>query len=225
MAETAAFAWTLLAELRKELVEAQRIRTQVIGFKITFVSAAFALLAANLDKVPLGTLVIPAFAAVFFDLLIIGYSYSIKRIGFYCRTFLERAIREEYQLPEWFELWEEFLTRPETRQTFTVRGNIGFTYLLLGSAAVVVLGDLLPVQSLVEVLFAGGILLVFLFLAGIEFKALRGPRRFRDLEIAFHNKNVPPSSARPPWAAEGVDRGTDPAPDHAPGSEGGGTQK
>lgn len=188
---TADFAWMLIAELRKELVEAQRIRTQTIGFKITFVSAAIALIAAQPENVPLATLAIPAFAAVFFDLLIIGYSFSIKRIGFYCRTYLEPAIREGRSFPEWFELWEEFLRRPETRQTFAVRGNIGFTFLLLLATAGTVVGTLLqPSNSLVEKWLGGGVLAAVLLLAAVEYKAVQGPRKFRDLEIELQQNAV-----------------------------------
>jgi len=48
---TDSLAWNLFIELRKELVESQKIRAQIIGFKITFVSAAIALIGANLDKI------------------------------------------------------------------------------------------------------------------------------------------------------------------------------
>ena len=51
--ETFDFAWNLTVELRKELVELQRLRAQVVGFKITFVSTATAVIGANLDKVPI----------------------------------------------------------------------------------------------------------------------------------------------------------------------------
>ena len=44
-------AWGLFSELRKELVETQKTRIQIIGFKITFVSAALDVTAANLHKV------------------------------------------------------------------------------------------------------------------------------------------------------------------------------
>ena len=59
-------AWNLFVELRKELVESQKIRAQVIGFKITFVSAAVGLIGTNIDRIPNILLVIPAFAAIFF---------------------------------------------------------------------------------------------------------------------------------------------------------------
>lgn len=44
MDATTEIAWNTLAELRKEIVEAQRISAQVIGFKITFVSASIGML-------------------------------------------------------------------------------------------------------------------------------------------------------------------------------------
>ena len=93
------FAWQLAVELRKEIVESQRIRAQVIGFKITFVSAGIGLVAAYMDKLPAQLLLIPAFAAVFFDLLVNGYNISIARIGVYTRKHIEPILREGANWP------------------------------------------------------------------------------------------------------------------------------
>ena len=73
----AELAWNLFTELRKELVEAQSLRTRVIGLKVTFVSAAAAVVAGLDDPEPL-MIAIPAVAAVFFDVLINSYSFSVK---------------------------------------------------------------------------------------------------------------------------------------------------
>lgn len=61
------FAWELLVELRKEILETQKIRAQVIGFKITFISTVIGLILASKTLIQL--LVIPAFFAIFFDLI------------------------------------------------------------------------------------------------------------------------------------------------------------
>lgn len=123
------FGWNLTVELRKELVELQRLRAQTVGFKITFVSTATAIIAANLDKVPAYLLVIPSFAAIFFDLLISSYSNSIKRIGSYCLEHLGELIKNSTDLPEGFVLWEQFLRDSKVKQTQAIIGNLGITFL------------------------------------------------------------------------------------------------
>jgi hypothetical protein len=130
------FYWNLLIELRKEIIESQKLRAQIIGFKITFVSAGIGVIVANSDKLPLPLLAIPAFAAIFFDLLIESYSFSVKRIGFYCRKYVEPYIRKSTQLDESFLLWEEFMQKPETKQLFTTVGNLGLTCLAVVPAMV-----------------------------------------------------------------------------------------
>jgi len=140
-------AWSLYGELRKELVETQKTRIQIIGFKITFVSAALAFTAANLPNVPNAVLALPAFAAIFFDFLVNSYSFSIKRIGFYCRTYLEPIIRRETGLPLSCALWEEYLMRPETRQILSFSGNLGLTLL---ASAVAVVGLTMPFRPLLS---------------------------------------------------------------------------
>lgn len=77
--------WQLFVELRKEIVESQKIRAQIIGFKITFISSGIGLIIAGRNTVPQTLLIVPALAAIFFDFLIQSYSFSIKRIGRYCR--------------------------------------------------------------------------------------------------------------------------------------------
>ena len=96
MADGGSVAWDLFVELRKELVALQGIRARVIGFKITLVSAGVGIIVANLKGgVPPALLVVPAFAAMFFDLLMHSYSFSIKRTGYYCRKHLEPLIRDQ----------------------------------------------------------------------------------------------------------------------------------
>ena len=108
--------WNLYTELRKEIIESQKIRAQVIGFKITFVSASIGLLSSNLDKIPKVSLIAPAIASIFFDFLINSYSFSIKRIGYYLKEQLDPEIKAESKLPDEFMLWQNFLKDPKTGQ-------------------------------------------------------------------------------------------------------------
>ena len=128
-------AWNLLTELRKETLESQRMRTQVIGFKITFVSAAVGFIYANRDKIPPESfdilLIIPAFAAIFFDLLIISYSISIRRIGLYCKTHLEEQLKDETQMHKGFCFWESFFESKQMRPSLAIFANLGITFLTL----------------------------------------------------------------------------------------------
>lgn len=127
--------WDLFVELRKELVESQRIRAQVIGFKITFITAAVVLIAAEMGPLGARFLAAPAFAAVFFDFLICSYGFSIKRIGFYIRVHLEPELKNGRHLPKDLLLWQAYLTDDRTRQRLSFYGHLGLTVLmvLLGS--------------------------------------------------------------------------------------------
>lgn len=125
------FVWDLYKNLREELKSLQSLRAQVTGFKITFVGAAIGLIGANLDDVPRLLLVVPAFAAIFFDLLIHSYSYSIKRTGVYCREHLEPILRDAYAFPSVHYLWEEFMITPEAGKNVSLLGNLGITMLVV----------------------------------------------------------------------------------------------
>jgi len=166
-------AWNLFSELRKEVVESQRIRTQIIGFKITFVSAAVGVITTNLGKVPTILLAVPAIAATFFDFLIYGYAFSIKRIGYYCRRHLEPILRKEFELPEDFLLWEEFLVvEPKIRQAFTFSGNLGFTVLTCAAGSFGAVNNFQTTTSLPVLLILG-------ILLALDVRAYRRSRRFR----------------------------------------------
>jgi hypothetical protein len=128
--------WNLMVELRKETVESQKIRAQIIGFKITFLSAGVGLILANSGRIPQTLLVIPAFAAIFFDFLLQSYSFSIKRIGRYCRRYLEPSIFEHDPSKSLLP-WHQFLTEPENRQRYSMMGNLGITLLAVIPAIVV----------------------------------------------------------------------------------------
>jgi|WetSurMetagenome_2_1015567.scaffolds.fasta_scaffold06560_1 hypothetical protein len=132
-------AWDLTVELRKEIVESQKIRAQILGVKVTFVSAGIGLIFANLDAAPIELLVVPAFAALFFDFLTNSYNFSIQRIGRYCKENTEKVLRNYSKLPREIKLWEEYLAQSGNRTPLHVYGNMGITAIaiLLGSASLV----------------------------------------------------------------------------------------
>ena len=135
-------AWNLMVELRKEMVEAQKIRSQIIGVKITFVSAGVGVIAANIDTVPVQLLVIPALAAILFDLLISSYGFSIKCIGYYCRSYIEPRLKKAFEnsdSPGEMLLWEEFVARGRFRQPLFLWGNLGLTGLAIILAVIALL--------------------------------------------------------------------------------------
>ena len=144
-----AAAWRLFTELRKETVESQKLRTQFIGFKITFVSAAIGLIAANkLDEL---LFIIPAFAAIFFDFLIASYSFSIRRIGVYCKEVLEPVLKRFAG----FLQWEECMQMRSFKQNIANVGNVGITILTLVPISIVLirrLPSMLSITSLAVLL-------------------------------------------------------------------------
>jgi len=171
----------LFIELRKELVESQKIRSQIIGFKITFVSAAAAFIGVLQASFSPYTLCVPAFAAIFFDFLINSYSFSIKRLGYYIRYYLEPSLHEVYRWPEKagyktdqeFVLWERFLTAYNTSQRLAFIGNIGIT-------SVVSLIAVIGLWNVMYNWYVYTLLLIFLILDIIGFA---GPNRFnKDVE-------------------------------------------
>ena len=164
-------AWNLFVELRKELVESQKLRAQVIGFKITFVSAAIGLIGTNIDKIPNALLVIPAFAAIFFDFLINSYSFSIKRIGYYFKNYIEPLLKNACELPKEFLLWEEFLKSLKTDQNLSLMGHLGITLLAILAAVIALLLPFRPILSSI-------LLVALIVLLGLDIWAFRSPGRF-----------------------------------------------
>lgn len=126
MTDRGELAWKLLVELRQEVREAQRIRAQVIGFKIVFVTASLGFVFGPSGPPRLDLLLIPALASVFFDYLITSYGFSIKRIGYYCRHYLEPKIRP-HDWPADEPLWEQAMGHKNMRQHFANAGNLGLT--------------------------------------------------------------------------------------------------
>ena len=123
--------WNLFVELRKELLGSQKIRSQIIGFKITFVTTAIGLMITHITSLDKVLFVMPAFAAICFDFIIYSYSFSIKRIGCYTREYIEPVLKSQGAVPCDFMLWQEFLTDPKTRQHLAIYGNAGLTFLTI----------------------------------------------------------------------------------------------
>jgi hypothetical protein len=155
-ARRAELAWNLFTELRKELVETQTLRTRVIGLKVAFVSATAAVV-TGLGQTDPTLLVVPAFAAIFFDLLINSYSFSVKRIGWYTWFYIEPLLRTEYSLGDATPLWEEFMRWKSVRQYLATVGNVGLTLLVCAAAMVA----LYPFQSAESAALAAALLLFF----------------------------------------------------------------
>jgi hypothetical protein len=144
--------WNLFVELRKELVESQKIRSQIIGFKITFLTSLIVAMSAIYASKGLGQttdeqllflrvffgvlFVVPAFSAIFFDLIIYSYSFSVKRIGYYIREYIEPAMKSRKVVPDDFVLWEKYLEQPMTKQRYAKYGNIGLTAMTIIIAAI-----------------------------------------------------------------------------------------
>ena len=133
------FLWKNHSELRRELLESQKIRAQIIGFKITFLGTAIGIILAKLDQSQYPLLVIPAFAAIFFDLLIQSYSFSAKRIGLYCHDHIEPLIVERLALPGSVLTWEQFVRKRQQKQWLAMAGNLGITVLSIVPAVLVLL--------------------------------------------------------------------------------------
>lgn len=129
--------WDQLGELRKEVIELQKTRAQIIGFKITAVAGGLAILSSLHEKIPSSVLLLPAFTAIFFDLLITSQSVGIKRIGFYIATELEPFLRRSGAWPEGVLCWEEYMSRHAIKQSYSLVGNLGFTLLVSVGASTV----------------------------------------------------------------------------------------
>lgn len=127
---TNGLAWNLYIELRKEIVATQHLRSRAIEFKITLIGAAFALFVANLDKISdRRLLILPAFAAIFFDFLIASYNFGIKRQSHYLRDHVEKRLRKDFAWPRQVPLWEKHVSEAQQRQVFSIVANLGLSLL------------------------------------------------------------------------------------------------
>lgn len=152
--------WILYVELRKEILEAQQLRARAIGLKITLVGGAIALILANRLAVDDRLLVVPALAAMFFDLLINSHSITIKRIGTYNRLYLEPELRRLAQWPSTRPLWEEFMATRALPQRSAMVGNLGITFLVALPAVVILFGRPITISTVLLTII---LILMFVF--------------------------------------------------------------
>jgi hypothetical protein len=127
--ESLDFAWKLTVQLRTEMMEAQRIRTQIIGLKLTSVSAGIGLILANVNLIPSYVLVIPALAAVLFDLLVIHYNNSITSLHHYYLRHVHARLRGSLEEP--VLEWETYMPRRRAGPVGNLMGiaNLGISVL------------------------------------------------------------------------------------------------
>jgi hypothetical protein len=176
--EKCTVAWNLFAEVRKEILEYQKLRTQVIGFKITVVGTGIGLIIANREKMPDFSLLVPAFAAIFFDFLISSYSFSIKRTGFYGWRYIEPEIREACGWPEKSLLWEGYMRRRTSQRNYALLGNLGITALAMAPACYYIL--ILPFPNIpLTAWLSLGLLAAFFY---FDVKAYYASRQFDQKE-------------------------------------------
>jgi len=148
--------WNLYVELREEVASMQQLRARAIEFKITFVTGALGFLLARVATLHTDDqlLIIPAFAAVFFDFLINSYTSAVMRAGLYARDFIEPQLREQFAWRESFKLWEENLSLVPQRPILSLFGSVGITVLSAIPAARVALHSTWHFMALFGVLSA-----------------------------------------------------------------------
>ena len=157
-------AWNIYQELRKEIIATQQLRSTIVGLKITIVSAAIGYIIANTERSEWVLLVVPAFAAIFFDFLINASSLAINRKGSYCAAILEPKLRAATQdWPGDHLLWEEQIGCMPRRQLLPLFANAGMTVLAAAPAVLVLTqpGTDAVARSLLLLLALGIVAVVF----------------------------------------------------------------
>lgn len=137
--ETYDLAKNILIELRKETLESQKIRNQLVASKITIITAIVGIVLGALDKLPYQLIVIPAFASMFFDFLIVGINISIKRVGYYIRKHIEPNLKKHANWPDKDPLWEEFMDRRGSNHVLSIIGNFGLTFITVLVAIIILI--------------------------------------------------------------------------------------
>jgi hypothetical protein len=186
--------WNLFVELRKELVESQKIRSQIIGFKITFIATLIGAMSAIYASKGLGDptdkqllflqvlfsvlFVVPAFSAIFFDFIIYSKSFSIKRIGYYIREHIEPVMKSSKVIPDNFVLWEEYLEQPITKQHYAQYGNIGLTLMTFFVALIPIYLAFSPASRYIDYLIYGFLFCLLLLLLLYDIYAFNAPQIF-----------------------------------------------
>jgi len=161
------FAKFLYTKLREEVLQTQELRARMIYYKITFISSFTGALWAvysltsqpQIREIIRFVWALPPFAAICFDFLISGYSFSIKRIGFFFRTYIEPILRPA-EWPKDFPMWEQFMADPAVRQRYSIWGHLGLTGIISLASGVMFCSDGL---SLLKAIILAIILVSFFF--------------------------------------------------------------
>ena len=111
---------SILDKLRRELSETQQRRHKLGILKVSFVTALLGLGSLRIEQFAsfYPVLYLVPFVTVFFDLLIMGEHYSIRRIGAFLRLHSADPLEKE---------WEIFVSK--RRDVFFKNGSLGFTIL------------------------------------------------------------------------------------------------
>jgi len=118
----------IVDSLRREISETQKRREKLNTLKLTFVTGLLGLGGVKFDDNGATTyqlLYLAPLVGVFFDLLILGEHFSIRRIGAFFRT--ECGDKGEKE-------WQVFVRKK--RDIFFKYGSIGFTVLIFLAAIV-----------------------------------------------------------------------------------------
>lgn len=154
-----------LARIYKEISETQQRRHKLDLLKITFVSALLGFGAIKVGNIATfyQTLYLAPLVAVFFDLLIMGEHFSIRRLGAFLRLHSTDQLERT---------WEGFVSK--NRDKFFKSGSRGFTALsYIGAIA-------LLYNAKGSLNYEEWLWFIFLFLLYI-FLALFGGRRLKEL--------------------------------------------
>lgn len=111
---------TILDKLRHELGETQKRRHRLGILKISFVTALLGFGSVRIEQFAsfYPVLYLVPLVAVFFDLLVMGEHFSIRRLGAFLRLHSTDELERE---------WEGFVAK--NRDRFFKNGSLGFTIL------------------------------------------------------------------------------------------------
>ena len=126
--------------LRKEILQAQKLRFQVVSFKIGLLGAAFSYFLQRSPQTPLSTAILVCpFVALLFDCMIHALGRSIQGWGQYMREFVEPYLQQklsiEFDLPENWKLRSE---HARMGRRFAGLSNVGTTAIAGFTAFVIV---------------------------------------------------------------------------------------
>lgn len=124
----------IVDSLRREISETQKRREKLNALKIAFITGLLGLGSLKSEGKPAvdpQLLLLVPFVGMFFDLLILGEHFSIRRIGLFFRTECGDAGEQK---------WQEFVSKPQNRQRFFRYGSYGFTVMTFLAAMILLVG-------------------------------------------------------------------------------------